>query len=143
MKWVLLSPLVGKEAETGLQKSATDSTVGKHDGRILTVLRKSKAFLFHTTPLPLIGIKTQESHSPILLGLGNPSKGKFTRWKVLFIPKVSHFMLQAVLFSVFLHPGTMRFFFEFSEHSWERNQQGYLNHLPHQLTLSWEALKTM
>lgn len=143
MKWVLLSPLVGKEAETGLQKSATDSTVGKHHGTILTILRKSKAFLFHTTPLLLCGIKTQESHSPILLGLGNPSKEKFIRWKVLFIPKVSHFVLQSVLFSGFFRPSTMRFFFEFSEHSWERNQQGYLNHLPHQLILSWEALKTM
>lgn len=86
-------PIGGKGAKTGLQKSATNSTVGKHDGTILTALRKSKAFLFHTTPLLLCGIKTQESHSPILLGLGNPSKEKFVRWKVLFIPKVSHFML--------------------------------------------------
>lgn len=35
----------------------------------------------------------------------------------------------------------MRFFFEFSEHSWERNQQKYLSHLPHQLILIADAIK--
>lgn len=42
--------------------------------------------LFHATTLPLTGIITPESHSTILLGHGNSSKGKFLRWKVLFIP---------------------------------------------------------
>lgn len=133
MSWVLFPPLVKKETDTRLQKSAIGPTVGKqrhHDFN--SALSNSKAFLFHVP----------HWHYPILLWLGNPSKGKFLRWKVLFIPKSSHFMLQSVLFSgLFSTNNTMRFFFEFSEHSWERNQQKYLSHLPHQLILIADAIK--